>query len=808
MIHRHSKPRLHAPLSVALLAAAACTPKPTAPAPTTVRLVERFKPEVLQGEAPPARDLPRTEWRFDGPEPTLAPKELAATRGWRAGINVSWLEVRNGRLAGRATTDFPILSVERTTALDSRDQVHGFEIRMSVSSGANLAMTTRDASLLDFASIEKVAKGRVPPWSITTPILPGPEPRTYTLTSPAPLNLSRVRHILIRPTDAADATFEIESLRVVTRREYLASLESGVGWQGLAEIYRETLVGRAPQSLRFDLTLPERAWLDVALGTVDDQPPTFRIALEVDGGAPERVLLDQPVTTPYRWETQALDLTEFGGQRVALTLSLAGSEPGAIGFWGAPVVRTRPEFSDAAPQGIILIQADTLRADHLGLYGHSRETAPFLRKASSEGVVFRNAVAQAGWTKVSTPSFLTSLYPSTHGVFRFDDRLPASATTIAEVYRDAGYATLSLTSASFTGQHTNLHQGYEELHEASSLLDAAPPFNAKTAREHVDRAVAWIERHRDVPFFVYLHVFDPHPPYEPRQPYDALWADPSQRDEHIRQRDELRKAIAEPFLADRGMATRDEMVKAGVDPAAYLSYDKDWYDSSIRSLDVELARLFARLRAMGLDRNTAMVFLSDHGEEFHEHGRMWHGQSVYGEMMRVPLIVRWPAGATAGRVIDEPVQLIDVMPTLLDLSDLPHPAGLQGQSLEPFLCADAGTGGRWKRRPVFMEKQPQGGPDFPSKLEAYAISDGEWKLVHNMVRPPDRPEFELFEFQRDPLDQRDLASQHPEVVQRLAAALDGWHTTAVAARLEADADKANALSAEDLQRLRSLGYIR
>jgi arylsulfatase A-like enzyme len=255
------------------------------------------------------------------------------------------------------------------------------------------------------------------------------------------------------------------------------------------------------------------------------------------------------------------------------------------------------------------------------------------------------------------------------------------------------------------------------------------------------------------------------------------------------------------------------MIKAGIDPAAYLSYDKDWYDSAIRALDAELARLFERLRAAGLDRDTAVVFLSDHGEEFHDHGRMWHGQGVYGEMMHVPLLVRWPARVPAGLTVDEPVQLLDVMPTLLDLAGLAHPAGLHGQSLVPLLQVRGTEGGAaaangWKRRPVIMEKLPLDGTEHPETTEAVAIIDGDWKLIHNKVRPAHLPEFELFDAARDPLDQKNVASAHPDVVQRLAKALDGWHAMAVAARLKPDAEAAEGLSPEQLQRLRSLGYVR
>jgi arylsulfatase A-like enzyme len=177
----------------------------------------------------------------------------------------------------------------------------------------------------------------------------------------------------------------------------------------------------------------------------------------------------------------------------------------------------------------------------------------------------------------------------------------------------------------------------------------------------------------------------------------------------------------------------------------------------------------------------------------------------------VPLVVRWPAKVPAGVRVAERVQLVDVMPTLLDLSRLQHPSGLQGQSLVPLLKLPPNEGTAaavWKPRPVILEKRPLDGNDFPLTLEATAIIDGDWKLIHNKVRPPERPEFELFDANRDPHDQKNVADQHPEVVQRLEKALDGWHTMAVAARLKPDAETTKGLSAEQLQKLRSLGYVR
>ena len=765
----------------------ACGRAASEPANATIRLVNLFKPEAVSGASPAAMKLQRTEWRFDKTAPDAA--------------NVAAAAVQNGRFAGRTTSEFPMFRLERTSDLDNRDQVHAFEIRMRVSAGANVSLISQPPGPVDFVDLARRASSV--PWNISSPLLPGTEIQTYTLTPQAPINMSRARQFVIRPTDAAGATFEIESIRIITRREHLASLPSGVGWQGLGEIYRETLVGRSPETMRFDVEVPARGWLDLAVGTVDEQPVTFRVG--VAEGKDDRALLEHTVTTAYRWDRRPVDLSSFAGRRVSLVFSLRSDQPGAVGFWGSPVIRSRVTPGDT-PLGVIFVHADTLRPDHLDVYGYHRKTGPNIRRMAEEGTLFKYAMAQAGWTKVSTPSFVTGLYPSTTGVHSFPDRLPASATTIAEAYQAAGYATVSFSSNGFIGLSSNMHQGYEEFHEPASLTDNSAPYSAKTAREHVERAAQWIEQHRDTPFFVFLQITDPHAPYEPRPPYNTMWADAAQRDEHLRQREALKKTIKDAFQASRGMATREEMLEAGVDPAAYIAYDLDWYDGSIRGLDTEMGRLLERLRGVGLDRDVAIAFLSDHGEEFLDHGRMWHEHSAYGELMHVPLIIRWPAGVAAGRVIEDPVHLLDVMPTLLDFGRLPQPKGIQGQSLAP-LVRTSGDPTSWKRRPVIMEKQPLA-RGFPSASESYAIIDGNWKLIYNKIPVPGRPEYELFEFPKDRLDQKNVAAEHPDVVARLAKMLNGWHTMATAARLKPDTEMTKTLSAEELQRLRSLGYVK
>ena len=297
---------------------------------------------------------------------------------------------------------------------------------------------------------------------------------------------------------------------------------------------------------------------------------------------------------------------------------------------------------------------------------------------------------------------------------------------------------------------------------------------------------------------------DPHSPYVPNRPYDTTWADPAQREEYARQQKALRGFVASPIMAARGMATRDELTKAGLDPDWFLRYSQDWYDGSILGMDREIGRLVERVEGSGLRDRTLLAFYADHGEEFHEHGQMFHGQSVYGEMIRVPLILWGPGRVTPATDVKETAQLVDVMPTLLDLSGIAPPGGMQGRSLRPLL---APGGGRWEARPAFAEKQPNGGHDDRAATEIYAIVDSRFKLIRNVVADAGRAEFELFDVQADPFDQRNLATSNPGEVARLTRVLDAWQRAARAARLRPDGEAAKDMTAEQLEHLRSLGYV-
>lgn len=226
-------------------------------------------------------------------------------------------------------------------------------------------------------------------------------------------------------------------------------------------------------------------------------------------------------------------------------------------------------------------------------------------------------------------------------------------------------------------------------------------------------------------------------------------------------------------------------------------------------MDVEIGRLIERLRELELSDRTLVAVISDHGEEFLEHGRHFHGYSAYGEMLNVPFFLWWPGAVPAGLRVDEMVESIDLMPTLLELSRLPVPEEVQGQSLLPLFVEGTRPGELgWRSRPAFAERRfaPAAFNDDETKLTSFVIISDGWKLIRNTERPEGWPEYELYDHGKDPLNFEDVAQAEPEIVERLAEQLEAWREATLAARVEADED-AEGISAEELQRLRSLGYV-
>lgn len=780
---------------------AGCT-QPVPPSPAAQRLVDDFspklvsRPKAVRASTRQLASRPPFVWSFGDP---------GSAEGWQAAAGVGDLTVRGGLLSGQSTTTVPILRLGSIQGVDPGDMLYELQVRMRVSAGQKLSAHFIAETPNDLDKI--ILTGAPMPWPNEAPITAGEGMTTFTLRPQFPVYGSGLHELLLRPTDAEGARFEIESVRVVFRREHLASIPSGVGWLGMGEVYRETVVARSPEVIRWPMTLPDRPRLSLSLATLDEQPVTFQVAVQPAEGQTVKIL-ERTLTTPHRWEDAVVDLDDWHGRRVTLTLTL-DAPPGTLGVWAAPtVVRRQPSQTAQAtggrPQGVILIMADTLRADRLDAYGNKRPTAPTLARLAREGALFQDAHSAATWTKVAAPTLLTSLYPFTTGVRDFPDRVPSSATTLAEAFRQAGYTTLGFTSAPFTGTFSNMHQGYEQLYESPLTLASS-----KTARPITDLLLPWLDKHRDEPFFAFVHYFDPHAPYRPDPPFDRLWGEPTWASEHEQNAQKVVAAIQNPERQIDGLVMPAEFRAAGVDLATFRKRELIWYDGSIREMDTELERMMERLRELGLDDRTLVVFTSDHGEEFFEHGLEGHGQTTYQELTHVPLVFHYPGVVPAGQRIDETVGHVDVMPTILSLVRLPVPEQAQGQSLAPLMKAKAGGDGAWKPRPVFTDRPaaPHFASPAPRTNESFSVIHDGWKLVWNTQRSQGAPEYELYDHRRDPGDLHNVAARHPEVVEKLSRVIAGWKQDSLRKRLPPDEVAGRDLRPEERERLRALGYI-
>lgn len=742
-----------------------------------VRLVDRFVEARVSGTPGTTRsDYAPTQWLFDDSDATA----------FRVVQGVEALRVDGGVLTGRTTSKQPILVAERAGDVPDGEYLYAVEVRGRVSDGARMSVYFDDGPTLVLGRAIGDEFG-----ILSTPIPAGDELRTYVMRATFEREVSTLDRILLIPTDVAGAEFEIESVRLVFRREHLNSIPSGVGWHGMSEIYRETIVSRSPERLRFEVTLPAAPSLELAVGTTEEGRVTFNVNVVPSAGEARTMSVD--VSEPHAWHEERLELSGLAGETVELTLSLESDAPGALGFWGAPVVRSQlaADTIREAPRGVILVITDTLRSDHLQFHDYERETAPILARLGDEGVRFSDAISQATWTKVSVPSIQTSLYPTTHTVAQSPDRLPASAGTIAEAFRDGGYATVGLASIPFVGQFTGLHQGYETYYEYSSI-----GMRFDTSPAAVGLLNTWIEKHRSVPFFALLHVSDPHSPFRPLKDYETLFAEPGDMDRLDELVEQVKPYIAPGAQKFFGMPSSKELDAAGIDAEEFVRLEQEGYDGSIRGMDDAIGRLIAKLEELGLTEQVVVAIVSDHGTEFLEHGRHFHGHSTYGDLNRVPMLLWGPGFVPARGTVEATVQTIDLMPTMLELARLPVPETLQGRSLVPLFSND----GRLPSRPAITEAEDEG------ITMTSLIADG-WKLVRIVAPEPDaETRYELYDHRADPLSLKDVAAEHPEIVERLAGQIDAWQSFASAARLD-DATAVDEMDSAELERLRSLGYV-
>jgi arylsulfatase A-like enzyme len=544
-----------------------------------------------------------------------------------------------------------------------------------------------------------------------------------------------------------------------------------------------------PDRLSFEIGISKSA-APAPAGPVPDRAAgvLFRVLLERDSrrkvifskflaaprpdGSQGEVLSEETVELPPRSSAMRLLFETIG----------AGGQPS---FWVDPVLDTPRRNA----RRVVLISLDTLRADHLGCYGYGRPTSPALDALAADGATFLEAHTLAPWTLPSHVSLFTGLDPAHHRVERDGDRMDPALTTISSFLRANHFACAAFTGGVYVSPDYGFSKGFGIYQEIEGV-----PHSREAAARTAEAAVHWLDDNADRDFFLFLHTYQIHDPFAPPKPYDGLFLEAGARWKGL-------------FLHEY-LGGFKGYYKA-LDPAERANIVA-LYDAGIRYTDdVLIKTVVDHLKAADLYEDTLIIVMSDHGEQFGEHGAWSHMNDLYEDVLRVPLIVKFPEGRFAKRRIGSLVRLTDVFATVADVMSLPlGGAATDGASLVPILEGTETA----PRSAVAEIVENVNDSRFPAKT---AILDGgRYKLIVNEPRspealaffadhPPLYPPIELYDLRLDPQERVNIAARFPDIARALQARLNK-----TAGNPKISPNPPIEMDEDTKEKMRSLGYIR
>ena len=504
-----------------------------------------------------------------------------------------------------------------------------------------------------------------------------------------------------------------------------------------------------------------------------------------EAGGKLLLILEEDATTPTEItipaaESSPIEVSVSGAETRIVRLSLAAQNPAAKPSARSgvmmvnPVIRSpekkviRPVDRSSTRQrpNILLYVVDTLRADHLGVYGYSKPVSPELDRFATDATVFDNCVAQSSWTRAAMASIFTGLWPAKHSANGRKDKLDPEATTLAELLQEAGYATVATVRNWNVFPVFGFRQGFEN-------FQPVPKGKAGRVTALME---SWLDTEADGrPFFLYAHTVDPHGPYRPPEQFRDRFFEPGQ---------EVLDLDRHPGFKATGELSRQEQEKV-------VRHLLSLYDGEIASNDQAFGELITVLEDRGLLDQTLIIYVSDHGEEFLEHGTWEHGRNLFAENLNVPLIIRFPDRGRGERVAAV-VQHIDLLPTILEYVGLPIPDWVEGRSVLPLVSEE--------------EEPPASRLAFSflhlDGLPNRSLVDGDWKLIERVSDDGVVIWTALFNRRRDPGDGRNLVQEFPIRVRFMemllgAKVAEGSLLTTEEAVLDQRTEEA----------LRALGYL-
>ncbi len=428
---------------------------------------------------------------------------------------------------------------------------------------------------------------------------------------------------------------------------------------------------------------------------------------------------------------------------------------------------------------ILLITIDALRPDHLTCYGYKRNTSPRIDEIAKEGILFTQAISQGSRTWPFLTSLITSAYQSTHQVYFENQLLSYSISTLPEILKRKGYYT------GFISGHGSLWSGKESGFKRG--FDTCEDFGAN-ADKISHKAIGWIKENKDKKFFLWLHYFDPHGPYMPPQPYKTRYVNDGlyKHNKHI--------PISPDDAVDRH--SRKKAIGKGEIPA-YVAEDNitdiDYYiaqyDGEINFTDEQIGILLDLVKELGLIKNTLIIITADHGEYLGDHGFYFMHGGLYDTIIKIPLIMKCKGIFPHGKIIDQQISSIDIMPTILSAVKIKVDIKMDGVSLLPVIC------GRYYNRPYAFGEfmNPQG-------VFTRSIRNKNWKLIFDVVKNT----YELYDLKKDPRELTNLINTRINEFKFLKSELEKWAHTYKHNMVTS----IGQLDEQTKNRLMSLGYVK
>ncbi len=733
-------------------------PTPAVPIPASPKLAK--PPAALVRLADPTTFL-RARKACDWTAPAQDAAALATIGPFRSDAPPSTRF--EARPVAKATADGrPSLALYAGGFLVQSEQVGGIELTLSVPFGKYIALVWTNIGRV-YIPVESHDR----PFTVLVPTddfveWTGPRDKISLLTDGIGKGVIEIHQIRFLPRDLSYPE-PIDTARVRMGHEI-----------------RTAICAHCPAELTFEnLTLPPDARLQVGLGSVSNVADTapgersasIRFEVIVTHEGERQTVLDRPVTPSDAWLDATASLARWAGKTVNVTLkSTSDGAEQAVAFWGNPTIYQ--PLDD--PPLLVLYLIDTVAAEHVGFQGYTRDTMPRLGAMAQGGVWFAQAFSNSSRTIESIPDMMLSLPTERHGVHHSSTPAPEGLVTIAEALYAAGHATVSFCTNVNAGPRQGMAQGFE------TFVD-----KIASQRRDVDRTIpleevlSWIGHHRDRPMFIYVHTAEPHSPYTPPEGF----------------RDRF-----DPDYPGRFHGVDFHKAKHPRD----IAHIKALYDEELVYADARFGLFLDALNQEGLLQTAHFFVTSDHGEEFLQHNDWEHGRNLHNEETRVPLVAFGPTFSSRGKV-DTPAQLYDLMPTILEMYDLPRPYPLEGRSLLPVLRSKGDTSEMLAGRGIFASNHNYR-IDY-NLLEYTVVVDARWKLMLGAVAPssgsPSR--FMLFDLTADPRERSNVLRNYPDVGRRLAEELVRWRS----AQHVYDAGKPSTTIVDPAQtaELKAMGYL-